>query len=139
MPGVEDLIVAKLSPEKQTALKIYLKRRVRELKDSMRELYEEKVVKWRAAYDALPNEEERQFPFRGASNLVIPLIGIHVDTLHAQIMAAIFKTEPIIVAKVLGEQGPQSDKYKEAYEEFMQYVAIEPEELNLYRVYNEGY
>lgn len=135
----EYIIPAKLSKEKKDALCRYLKDRVRELKDSMKELYEEKVVKWRAAYEARPREEQRQFPFQGASNLVIPLIAIHTDTLHAQIMAAIFKTDPIVVAKILGEFGAQGDLLKEAYEEFMQYVCIEPEELDLYRVYNEGY
>jgi hypothetical protein len=133
------LITAKLSPEKETALRNYLQKRVRELKDSMKELYEEKVVKWRAAYEARPREESRQFPFQNASNLIIPLIAIHTDTLHAQIMAAIFKTDPIVLAKVLGDFGAQSDALKEAYQEFMQYVCLEPEELDLYRVYNEGY
>lgn len=135
----EDLIPANLSAEKKTALATYLQRRVRELKDSMRELYEDKVSKWAMAYEAKPREESRQFPFEGASNLVIPIIAIHTDTLHAQIMAAIFKTQPIIVAKILGEFGKESDKFKEAYEEYMQYVAIEPSELDLYRVYNEGF
>jgi len=135
----EELIVAKLSTEKRTDLSRYLKRRVLELKDSMRELYEEKVTKWCMAYEARPREDQRQFPFQNASNLVIPLIAIHTDTLHAQIMAAIFKTQPIVLAKVLGDFGPESDSIKEAYEEFMQYVAIEPAELDLYRVYNEGF
>jgi len=134
----DDIILAKLSPEKKEALRRYLKDRVRELKDSMKELYEEKVVKWRAAYEARPREVTRQFPFQNASNLVIPLIAIHTDTLHAQLMAAIFKTDPIVVAKVLGDFGEKGDAYKEAYEEFMQFVGIEPEELDLYRVYNEG-
>lgn len=134
----EELIQARLSSEKKEALRSYLKRRVNELKDSMRELYEEKVTNWRMAYEARPREEQRQFPFQGASNIVIPIIAIHVDTLHAQLMAAIFKTQPIIVAKVLGDFGTESDELKEAYEEFMQYVAIEPSELDLYRVYNEG-
>jgi hypothetical protein len=134
----EDLIPAKLSSDKEAALKTYLKRRVMELKDNMREVYEERIVKWRAAYDARPAVEKRQFPFEGASNLVIPIIAIHTDTLKAQIMAAIFKTEPIVLAKVLGEFGPQADELKDAYQEFMQYVCIEPEELDLYRIYGEG-
>jgi hypothetical protein len=136
---VEELIVAKLSAEKKNDLVTFLDRRVLELKDSMRELYEEKITKWRMAYEARPAEEQRQFPFQNASNLIIPLIAIHTDTLHAQLMAAIFKTQPIIVAKVLGDFGPESDEIKEAYEQFMQYVAIEPSELDLYRVYNEGF
>jgi hypothetical protein len=135
----EELIPAKLSPEKETALKGYLKRRTSELKDNMKELYEEKIVKYRGAYEARPAQERRSFPWDGASNLVIPIIAIHTDTLNAQLMAAVFKTEPIILAKILGDFGPQSDVFKEAYQEFMQYVAIEPHELDLYRVYGEAF
>jgi hypothetical protein len=135
MPDV--LIPAKLSPEKETALKLYLKRRVLELKSSMKELYEEKIVKWRAAYEARPREEQRQFPFQNASNLVIPVIAIHTDTMKAQLMAAVFKTDPIVVAKVLGDFGPEADVWREAYQEYMKYVCVEPEELDLYRVYGE--
>jgi hypothetical protein len=134
----EELIIAKLSVEKDTALRVYLKRRVLELKQSMQELYETKIVKWRSAYEARPAVEKREFPYEGASNLVIPIIGIHTDTLKAQIMAAIFKTDPIVVAKILGDFGQESDIIKEAYQEYMNYVCIEPTELDLYRVYGEG-
>jgi hypothetical protein len=134
----EDLILAKLSTEKETALKLYLKRRVLELKQNMQVIFEEKIIKWRAAYDARPAVETRTFPFENASNIVIPIIKIHTDTLKAQIMAAIFKTDPIVVAKVLGEFSTESDLLKEAYQEFMNYVCIEPTELDLYRVYGEG-
>ena len=137
MPDV--LISAKLSTEKETALKLYLKRRVLELKSSMKELYEEKIVKWRAAYEARPREEARQFPFQNASNLIIPIIAIHTDTLKAQLMAAVFKTDPIVVAQVLGDFGTESDELKDAYQNYMKYVCIEPEELDLYRVYGEAY
>lgn len=136
---LELITIAKLSAEKDTALRLYLKNRIQEFKASMKVLYEDKIVKWRAAWEAKPLEDVKQFPFENASNLVIPIIAIHTDTLHAQIMAAIFKTDPIVLAKVLGEHGKQSDDLKGAYEAFMQYVAIEPEELDLYRVYNEGF
>lgn len=132
------LIPARLSSEKDTALRVYLKRRVLELKMNMKSLYEDKIVKWRAAYEARPAVEKRQFPFEGASNLVVPVIAIHTDTLKAQIMAAIFKTSPIIVAQMLGEYGPEADGIKEDYQDYMQYVCIEPTELDLYRVYGEG-
>jgi hypothetical protein len=134
----EVLYPAKLSTIKDAALRTYLKRRVLGLKADMKELFEEKVVKYRAAYDAKPAQESRSFPWDGASNLVIPIIAIHTDTLKAQIMAAIFKTEPIVVAKVLGDYAKEVDELKGAYEEFMQYVCIEPAELDLYRVYGEG-
>ena len=134
----ELLIPAKLSKEKEEQLKKCLKDRVLQLKNGMKELFETKVIKWNAGYDARPREEIRQFPFQNASNLIVPIIAIHTETLTAQLLAAIFKTHPIVYAKVFGDSGTLSDKLKDAYEEFMQYVAIEPQELDLYRVYGEG-
>lgn len=134
----EGITLARLSSEKELALKTYLKARILELKNGMRELYEDKVIKWGAAYEARPREETRQFPFQNASNIIIPIIAIHTDTLHAQLMAALFKTHPIAEAVVLGDFGAESDELKEAYADYMQYVCIDPTELDLYRVYNEG-
>lgn len=134
----EQIILAKLSEEKETALKKYLKDRILELKNGMSELFEDKVIKWQAAKEARPREETRQFPFQNASNLVIPIIAIHADTLKAQLMAAVFKTQPIVTALILGEFGAESDELKEAYSDYMQYVGVDPSELDLYRVYNEG-
>src|SRR6516162_8525981 len=134
----EQIIPAKLSEEKLSALKVYLRRRVLELTFGMKELYEDKIVKWRWAYDAKPAEDSRQFPFQNASNLIVPIIAIHTDTLHAQLMAAVFRTPPLVVARIMGDQGQDADEIKEAYAEYMQYVGIEPQELDLYRVYNES-
>ena len=136
----DDIInIARLSPEKEEALASYLDERIRELKNGMQELHEQKVVKWAMAYEARPREAVRQFPFQNASNLIIPIIAIHTETLHAQIMAAIFRTKPLVQTKIFGESREALDKEKEAYQEFMEYVAIEPQELDLYRVYNESF
>jgi hypothetical protein len=133
------LIPATIKGEKLEALKKYLRTRVLELKYGMKELFEEKVTKWNAAYEARPREETRQFPFQNASNLIIPIIGIHTDTLHAQIMAAIFKTKPLVQTRLFGDPNPSFDAMQKAYGEFMDYVCLEPEELDLYRIYNEGF
>lgn len=137
MNGSNILVVAKLSVEKELAFKRHLKNRIMAIKDGMKELYEDKLVKWRGAYEARPRETTRMFPFQNASNLVIPIVAIHADTLHARVMSGIFKTNPLFVAKLYGQQGREANQLKEAYQEFMQYVGVEPQELDLYRVYNE--
>lgn len=134
----EQLIPAKITGQKLDALKTYVKRRILGLKQGSKELFEDKITRWRSAYEARPAEEIRQFPFQNASNLVIPIIAIHTDTLAAQVMAGIFKTPPLVVADVLGDFGKDAEDLKEAYEEYMNYVGIEPRELDLYRVYSEG-
>lgn len=130
------LVLAKLG-EKEVKFKEHLKRRIQAINEGNSSLYKDKIVKWRAGYEARPAEEVRQFPFQNASNLVIPLIAIHADTLHARLMSALFKTQPLFYSKVYGMGDKASIELKEAYQEFMQYVGIEPQELDLYRVYNE--
>jgi hypothetical protein len=137
MPDI--LIPASLSEEKEKQLSSYLEKRIYEIRQSLNALFRDKVTKWNAAYEARPAEEQRQFPFQNASNLIIPIIAIHTDTLHAQLMAAIFKTKPIVATKIFGAPNKGLDLFKEAYQEFMDYITLEPEELDLYRVYNESF
>jgi hypothetical protein len=92
---------------------------------------------WRRAYEAIPQETIREFPWHGASNLVVPVIAIHSDTLLARVMAAVFKTSPLWVVKAVGKFPKDAAKAKDAFEEYLNYVGIEPEELDLYRVYHE--
>ena len=135
----EILSKASLSDDKEKQLARYLKVRIQEIRSSLNSVFQDKVVKWNAAYEARPREEIRQFPFQNASNLIIPLVAIHTDTLHAQLMAAIFKTNPIVATKVFGTSNEAIDKMREAYQEYMEFVCNEPKELDLYRVYNEGF
>src|SRR4051794_34518973 len=96
-------------------------------------------MSWRRTYEAIPMETVRQFPWSGASNLVVPVVAIHSDTLLARVMAAIFKTTPLWVARLVGKFGKEAVDWQSCYEEFMQYVGIEPAELDLYRVYHEWF
>jgi hypothetical protein len=139
MPNV--LQVAKLTADKERALANHLDERILAIESGSKDLWQNKYPKWRSGYDALPREEVRMFPFQNASNLVIPIIAIHADTLHARIMSGIFKTDPLFQAAVYGKWTTEDEvgELKEALQEYLKYVGIEPQELDLYRVYNEGY
>lgn len=126
-----------LSATAEQELKTYLRKAVRSSKEGLRELHEDKLVRWRKAYEAQPAEPTREFPFHGASNLVVPIIAIHSDTLLARVMAAIFKTQPLWVLRCLGTQSEKYADCRGALETFFGYVGIEPEELDLMRVYQE--
>lgn len=132
-------LVADSDAEKR--LKRYLSDRVASLREGLAKLHGlDGVVRWRKAYEAQPAEETREFPWHGASNLVVPIIGIHTDTLLARVMAAVMKTRPMWVTRLLGdfdESAPAG--IKDALEDFMQYMALEPSELDLYRVEREWF
>jgi hypothetical protein len=125
----------------EVRLKAFMRRRIMAIRQGCQVIHEDRVVNWRKAYEAIPAESIREFPFYNASNNVIPIIAIHSDTLLARVMAAVLKTQPPWVAKIYGEHvdAKAMDERREAVEEFMTYVSIEPSELDLFRVYHEWY
>jgi len=132
-------IKIQLKADGERRLKNHLRNRILALRHGLRDIHETRLVKWRKAYEAVPAEKVREFPFHNASNVVVPIIGIHSDTLLSRIMAAIWKTRPIWYARVSGNHGGEAEKPRVALEEFMNYEAMEPEELDLYRVEREWF
>lgn len=122
-------------------LKRYLRQRVRDLKKGLSGLHGmDGIIKWRKAYEAVPAEATREFPWHNASNLVVPIVAIHSDTLLARVMSAVMKTKPLWTVRELGEFSKTApDGLRSNYEEFLQYVGLEPSELDLYRVYHEWF
>src|SRR5882724_4831496 len=135
----KNFIPVKLSGPAEDKLKAHLKMRILALEDGLRELHETKIVKWRKAYEATPREKTREFPFYNASNLVVPIIATFSDTLLARVMSAVLKTRPPWVAKIFGSHKDIDDGNRTGLEELMEYVGIEPTELDLYRVYHEWF
>lgn len=134
-----DIYPIKFGKDAETKLKKHLKTRIRALRDGLSVLHTEHLPKWRKAYEAVPREKNREWPFPNASNLVVPIIAIHSDTLLARVMQSILKTSPLWYSKMLGDHGDGGDDRREAFQEAMQYVGIEPFELDLYRVYHEWF
>lgn len=120
-----------------TEVKAYLHERIQALTDGSRNLFQTKLPEWRRLYEARPLERNRQFPFENASNLVVPIIGIHCDTLHARIMAALWKTKPLFYSKLYGQYEKDMDPIRQAWEDYLVFEATEPEELDLYSVESE--
>jgi hypothetical protein len=118
-------------------VKGYLHERIQALTDGTRNLFQTKLPEWRRLYEARPLERNRQFPFENASNLVVPIIGIHCDTLHARIMASLWKTRPLFYSKLYGQYDKDMDPVRQAWEDYLVYEATEPEELNLYETESE--
>src|SRR6185437_4289541 len=118
--------------------KIALEKRVKDQVDYIfektRKLREEQLPKWVRAYRGIPETEEAKFPWPGASNLIIQVAGTHCDELLSRVMA-IWSDAPIYRAELYAETEDQKGpEYKEAIEQFMDKMAFEPTELDLFRV-----
>lgn len=117
-------------------LRGYLRNKIRAIREGLTDIHQNRLVKWRKTYESQPAEAHRSFPFENASNIVIPVVAIHVDTLLARVMAAVLKTRPAWVVKVLGEH-PGLEDSRSIIEAFMEYVAYEPTELDLFPIYEQ--
>jgi hypothetical protein len=84
----------------------------------------------------MPRQETKTFPWRNASNVVIQLVGQHCDTLLASVLSAIYDVSPVYVASIIGnwDKEERAEEQRASLEELMSYCALEPEELDLYRV-----
>jgi len=117
-------------------LRAFLRKKTVALREGLSQLHGlNGVVRWRKIYEAKPAEEIREWPWHNASNLVTPIAAIHSDTLLARVMAAVFKTRPLWVSRLMGDFSNEAPPgLKDSLEEFLQWAALEKEELDLYRV-----
>jgi hypothetical protein len=127
--------------EAERRLKRFLNDRVKNLREGLSRLHGmDGIVKWRKAYEAAPAQETREFPWHNASNLVVPVVAIHSDTLLARVMSAVMKTRPMWIVKALGDfQKTMPEGMTASLESFLGFVGLEPSELDLYRVYHEWF
>lgn len=84
-----------------------------------RQLLEEDWIRWSQAYRARPVEDEQTFPFIGASNLVIPVIGTDVDVMFARIMGMLFETDGLWSIEALR---PELTEVAPKIEEFLDWA-----------------
>lgn len=50
--------------------------------------------RWQEVYWAAPATKEKNFPFKRAANIVVPLAAISVEAFHARVMNTLFSVEP---------------------------------------------
>jgi len=128
-------IKVSMSGESETNFTKFISGRLDGIISSLTDFHTNKLPGYRKLYEAKPDQEVRTFPFKNASNLVVPIVAIHVDTLLARIMSAILKMRPIWPVKLMGSFGGSKDEMRTALEDYLTEQAIEPDGLNLYDVY----
>jgi hypothetical protein len=112
----------------------YIENQVEYLMGKTKNLREELLPKWVKTYKGTPEIEHKSFPWPEASNLVIQLCATHADELLSRIMS-IYQSEQLFVASILGDfKKGIGDDQREMIEKFMSDAALDPMELDLYRV-----
>lgn len=74
-----------LTEQQEAGLQDYVERQLLAALEDHR-VHEERIAKLHRAYKAKPEVERKSFPWPGASNVVIPIVGITVDAIVARLM-----------------------------------------------------
>lgn len=90
--------------------------------------------RWQIQYWAQPESPIKNFPFRRAANVVIPLTAIAVEAVHARMMNTIFAVEPFWSIR------PRTKTWADAakpVERWLQSEVEDPNTLNVYDFCND--
>jgi hypothetical protein len=95
----------------------------------------EKLPEYVRLYKAKPKNETVSWPWEGAANLVIPIIGTSSDELLARVQAGIWMYDPLWSATMSGDLPTKDgEDIKAIVQDFLMDMAYDPAELDLYRV-----
>ncbi len=86
-------------------------------------------IRWQNQYWAEPATEVKNFPFRRAANIVIPLAAIAVEAIQARIMNTLFSVEPFWSIR------PRSKEWIDAAKPMESYLQAEVENSDTLKVY----
>jgi hypothetical protein len=116
-----------MSAAEQADLQMYLKR---ELEEAMPEHLdrEQRLKSWDDAYIGDAKQTKRNFPWPGAANIEIPLIGIHVDSIIARVVNTMFDVNPFYTINPLHKGVEPMAKPLQDYMEWSRKT-----EFNLYK------
>lgn len=118
--------VEQIDPRAADALMEYLTREVRKA-ESERKPLEERWKTYQQMYKGEPEFEYKEFPFLGASNLVVTIIATDVDTIFSRLMGILFAPDNLWSTRALR---PDMIEFAARLQEFLQIV--QNRELNAY-------
>jgi hypothetical protein len=85
-------------------------------------------------YKGIPKNAEAEFPWPGAANLIIQLIGTFCDELLSRVMA-IYMFDPLWTVHISGDSADQTgEDMKKMLQQFLMDEAYDPASLDMYRV-----
>ena len=119
----------------------YVEAQIEFLTQSHQDLHKNRIPKWRKLYLGIPAEDVRSFPWPNAANTIVQVIGETTDTMAARILGLAYATHPLWTFQDYRHFDPVDNARFEAaanerrtLEDFMDLVAFEPSELDLYRI-----
>ena len=86
-------------------------------------------------YKGIPKNKEIDFPWPGAANLVIQLIGTFCDELLSRVLGALYMYDPLFSISLSGDSPTKDgEDMKRVLEKFLMDEAYDPASLDFYRI-----
>jgi len=113
----------------------FIKDQVAHLDRRLDTFRKEKLPEYVRLYKARPKNANVDWPWPGAANLVIPIIGTYSDELLSRVMGGIWMYDPLWAATISGDiPSKDGEELKLIIQNFLMDMAYAPDELDLYRV-----
>jgi len=121
-------------------LERFIKDKVKHLEQRLATFRTEKLPEYVRIYKGRPKHKEVDWPWPGAANLVIQLVGTYSDELLSRVIGAIYLYDPLWTAILSGDiPDKEGNNQKQLIERFLMDMAYSPDELDLYRVEQAAY
>lgn len=139
MPDKLQMVDVSFGKDVEADIECFVEEQLQWLEESHRELHNTKIPRWRKNYLGVPAELSRNFPFPNAANTVVQVIGETTDTMVARVMGLIYATHPLWPFQNFAKEKDMDtrklrEEVRQAIEDFMEIVGMEPDELNLQMV-----
>jgi hypothetical protein len=123
------------SKEVYAELVDFIKDKIAHLDRRLQTFRTDKLPEYVRLYKARPKNVEVDWPWPGAANLVIPIIGTYSDELLARVMGGMWMYDPLWAATMSGDlPSKDTEDLKLVIQDFLMDMAYDPDELDLYRV-----
>lgn len=121
--------------EEYSAIETYVQEKVDHIDRRLNTFRSETLPNYVRLYKGRPRKAVADWPWEGASNVVIPLVGTYSDELLARITGGIWMYDPLYTADLSGDTPDRDgEEQKELIQKFLGDMAYDPDELDLYRV-----
>src|SRR5215472_5782693 len=121
-------------------LERFIKDTVKHLEKRLVSFRTEKLPEYVSIYKGRPKNKDVNWPWPGAANLVIQLVGTYSYELLSRVIGAIYLYDPLWTVVLSGDvPDKEGNNQKQLIERFMMDMAYSPDELDLYRVEQAAY
>lgn len=112
----------------------FIKYHVKSIDDKLQSFRDQRLPEYVRLYKGIPKDKEASFPWPGAANLVIQLIGTFCDELLARTLGAMYLYDPLFSISLSGDSPEkEGEEMKRVLEKFLMDEAYDPASLDFYR------